>query len=46
MEPANLLGAPAPGFFQAAPAPRTQKHPAPTGSGSPALIERYIDIDR
>ena len=25
-------------FFQAAPAPRGQKHPAPTSSGSPALV--------
>ena len=28
-EPANFLAAPAPGFFQEAPAPRSQKHPAP-----------------
>ena len=46
-EPAKFLAAPAPDFFskrlqlrllvffQAAPAPRSQKHPAPTGS--PAL---------
>ena len=45
-EPAIFLAAPAPDFFskrlrllfffQAVPAPRSQKHPAPTGSGSPA----------
>ena len=55
-EPANFLAAPAPGFFskrlrllfffQAAPAPRSQKHRAPTGSGSgsPALISIHLSI--
>ena len=37
--PMVFQAAPTPVFFQAAPAPRSQKHPAPTGSGSgsPAL---------
>ena len=38
--------APAPVFFQAALAqtPRSQKHPAPTGSGYPALTVRMLKL--